>query len=72
MKSSTTMSIRSAAKRGPLSEYALRSLLRAGKLPGFYINKKYYVNYPRLLEAIESGFGANTEEVASTISGLEV
>lgn len=61
MKSNNLMSIRDAAKSGPLSEYALRCLLREGKLPGFYINRKYYVNYPRLLKEIDSGFSSHND-----------
>ena len=45
-------SIRGAAKRGPLSEYCLRLLLKQGKLPGVYSGKKFLVNYDRLLEQL--------------------
>ena len=61
MEINKLVSIRQAAKRGPLSEYALRCLLRAGKLPGFFINHKFYVNYPQLLEEIDAGFGYRSD-----------
>lgn len=62
MKNKNLVSIREAAKIGPLSEYALRCLLRTGQLPGFFINKKYYVNYPKLLAEIELGFSRSTKK----------
>lgn len=46
-------SIREAAKRGPLSEYCLRLMLKQGKLPGVFSGKKFLVNYDRLLEQLE-------------------
>lgn len=61
MQNKKLMSIRDAAKQGPLTEYALRSLLREGKLPGFFINRKFYLNYPQLLKEIETGFRARAD-----------
>ena len=46
-------SIRGAAKRGPLSEYCLRLMLKEGKLPGVYSGRKFLVNYDRLLEQLD-------------------
>lgn len=45
-------SIREASKRGPLSEYCLRLMLKQGKLPGIYSGKKFLVNYGRLIEQL--------------------
>lgn len=45
-------SIREAAKRGPLTEYCLRLMLKQGNLPGLYSGRKYLVNYERLLEQL--------------------
>lgn len=45
-------SIRETAKRGPLSEYCLRLMLKQGKLPGVYSGKKFLVNYDKLLEQL--------------------
>lgn len=67
MENNNLVSIRQAAKLGPLSEYALRCLLRAGKLPGFYINRKYYVHYPQLLEEINAGFGTRSNSNAEGV-----
>lgn len=46
------LSIRQAAALGPLSEYALRLLLRQGKLPGLYVGKKFLIAYDRLLDQL--------------------
>lgn len=43
------LTIREAAREGPLSEYALRMLQKQGQLPGILIGTKYLVNYDRLL-----------------------
>lgn len=48
-------SIRGSAKRGPLSEYCLRLMLKQGTLPGVYSGKKFLVNYDRLLEQLNAG-----------------
>lgn len=45
-------SIRETAKRGPLSEYCLRLMLKQNTLPGVYSGKKFLVNYDRLLEQL--------------------
>ncbi len=45
-------SIREAAKRGPLSEYCLRLMLKQNLLPGVYSGRKFLVNYDRLLEQL--------------------
>lgn len=50
-------SIREAAKRGPLSEYCLRLMLRQGELPGVYSGKKFLVDYARLLEQLDANGG---------------
>lgn len=47
-------SIREAARRGPLSEYCLRLMLKGGKLPGVYSGRKFLVNYDRLLEQLDT------------------
>lgn len=46
-------SIRGAAKRGPLSEYCLRLMLKEGTLPGVYSGRKFLVNYEKLLEQLD-------------------
>ena len=45
-------SIREAAKRGPVSEYCLRLMLKQGNLPGIYSGRKFLVNYDLLLEQL--------------------
>lgn len=46
------LSVRETAKRGPLSEYCLRLMLKQNILPGVYSGKKFLVNYDRLLEQL--------------------
>lgn len=46
------ISVRETAKRGPLSEYCLRLMLKQGNLPGVYSGRKFLVNYDRLLEQL--------------------
>lgn len=45
-------SVRGAAKRGPLSEYCLRLMLKQGTLPGVYSGRKFLVNYEKLIEQL--------------------
>ena len=45
-------SIREAARRGPLSEYCLRLMLKQNRLPGTYSGKKFLVNYDLLMEQL--------------------
>lgn len=51
------VSIREAARLGPLSEYTLRLLEKQGKLPCIHTGRKCLVNYDRLLEML-GGLGA--------------
>lgn len=43
------LTIREAAREGPLSEYALRMLQKQGQLPGIQIGTKFLVNWDRLM-----------------------
>lgn len=53
-KSAKFPSIRETAKRGPLSEYCLRLMLKQNTLPGVYSGKKFLVNYDLLLEQLNT------------------
>ncbi len=46
--------MKDAVKTTGLSEYYLRKLLKAGKLPHIKNGAKIFVNVPRLLEHLES------------------
>lgn len=48
------MTIPEVAKTGVLTEYALRKLLKQGKLPCVMIGWKALVNYDKLLEQLNS------------------
>lgn len=58
--------IREAAERGPLSEYALRKGIRDGWVPGIFVGNRFRVNYEKLLEILEAksmnGIEANTRK----------
>jgi len=56
MKSETPnmMTVRQVAKTGILSEYALRAMLREGKLPAIYVGNKALINYDMLCEQIKN------------------
>ena len=47
------LTIRQAAKRGPLTEGRLRVMRADGKLPGFAAGTRYYVDYGKLLELLD-------------------
>ena len=48
------MSIREVAQTGVMSEYALRLLLKQGKLPCIMIGNKALVNFDKLQEQLKS------------------
>ena len=54
------LSIREAARLGPLPEYVLRKLEKQGKLPGVRSGTKFLVNYRLFLENLEK---ASTENL---------
>lgn len=46
--------IRATAREGILSEYSLRLMLAQGKLPGFYVGRRYMVNVNALVEQLSA------------------
>lgn len=52
------MTVREIARTGLLSEYALRTMLKEGKLPAIYVGTKALINYDRLCDAL-SGLTAD-------------
>lgn len=48
------LTIRQVAARGPLSEYSLRLLEKAGKLPSIKCGNRVLINYGKLLEELNS------------------
>lgn len=61
------MTVREVARTGLLSENALRSMLKAGKLPAIYVGNRALINYDKLCEELgrleadlSSGEHANT------------
>lgn len=58
MQNAKFPSIRETAKRGPLSEYCLRLMLKQNSLPGVYSGKKFLVNYEKLIEQLNEEVNA--------------
>ena len=52
------MTIRQIAAEGILSEYSLRLLLKAGRLPAIYVGKKALINRDKLFEQLANLQGA--------------
>lgn len=48
------MTIREVASTGVLSEYALRQLLKEGRLPAIHVGTKALINYDKLCENLNS------------------
>lgn len=46
--------IRETAREGILSEYSLRLMCAQGKLPGFYVGRRYMVNVDALVAQLSS------------------
>lgn len=46
------LTIREIAETGILSEYALRLMLKDGKLPAIYVGRKALINYDKLCEQL--------------------
>lgn len=46
--------IRETAREGILSEYSLRLMCAQGKLPGFYVGRRYMVNVNALVEQLSA------------------
>lgn len=47
------MTVREIARMGVLSESALRSLLKAGKLPAIYVGNRALINYDKLCDVLQ-------------------
>lgn len=44
------LTIRETARTGILPEYALRTLVKQGKIPGIQVGTKFLINYDRLCD----------------------
>lgn len=53
----TMLTIRETAKTGILSEWALRALVKQGKIPGIYVRNRFLVNYDRLCDWLNNSGG---------------
>lgn len=61
MANTDFLTIRQAAKRGPLSEHRLRLMRAQGRLPGVETGNRYLVNYPLLLSMLDAQSRANAQ-----------
>ena len=73
MRKLQLMSIREAAQTGILSEYALRMMIKRGKLPAIFVGKKALINYEALCNMIarRTGGEIGNENVEDTTEGTE-
>lgn len=62
MESVVYMSIRQTAKKTGLAESFIRAAVKKNKVPGFYSGKKYLVNVPRFLAALEESKDQKTDK----------
>ncbi len=53
----TMLTIRETARTGILPEYALRTLVKQGKIPGIQVGTKFLVNYDRLCDWLNQSCG---------------
>lgn len=60
------LTIREAAQAGPLTEYALRLLLKQERLPGVFIGSKFLVNYDRFISQLN---GESLVQMQSEMNG---
>lgn len=56
---SNYLTIRQTARMGIISEFQLRSMLKEGKLPGFYSGNTYKVNVPMLIDKLDAMSAVN-------------
>lgn len=62
MESTIYMSIRETAKKTGLAESFIRSAVKKNQVPGFYAGKKFLVNVPRFLAALEESNNRKLDE----------
>ena len=62
MDSVVYMSIRQTAKKTGLAESFIRAAVKKNQVPGFYSGKKYLVNVPRFLAALEESKDQKTDK----------
>ncbi len=51
------LTIKETARTGILSEWALRGLVKQGKIPGIYVGNRFLVNYDRLCDWLNQSCG---------------
>lgn len=57
------LTIRQAARRGPVNENTLRTMEKRGELPGFKNGTRFLVRYDALLEKLDTMSRANAQTV---------
>lgn len=61
MANTDFLTIRQAAKRGPLSEHYLRLMRAQGRLPGIETGNRFLINYPVFLSVLDAQSRANAQ-----------
>lgn len=62
METAIYMSIRETAKKTGLAESFIRTAVKKNQVPGFYSGKKFLVNVPRFLAALEEANNRKLDE----------
>lgn len=65
-KAPKMLTINETAKTGILSEWALRSLVKQGKIPGIYVGNRFLINYDRLCDWLNNSCGQTREKENET------
>ena len=55
------LTINETAKTGILSEWALRALVKQGKIPGIYVGNRFLINYDRLCDWLNNSGNTSSE-----------
>ena len=47
------LTIRQTARKYGLPEFMLRSMVKRGECPGFFVSSRFYINVPMLLDKLD-------------------
>lgn len=56
------MTIRQFAKQNILPEFAIRTLVKKGEIPGIFVGNRFYINAPKFKSQLNS-FGGSSGNV---------
>lgn len=58
------LTINETAKTGILSEWALRALVKQGKIPGIYVGNRFLINYDRFCDWLNNSGNTSSENTS--------